>query len=253
MNIIVITGASSGLGKEFAIQLDKIFTNIDEIWLIARRRDRMEKLAEQLNAKTRILPIDLTKDFEIRAYEHLLDEIKPNVKMLINCAGYGVMGAFTDNSLNEQIGMLDINCVALTKISYMSIPYMKKNARIIQLASSAGFLPQANFAVYAASKSYVLSFSMALNQELRDRNIYVTAVCPGPVNTEFFDIAEKNGKTLAIKKLTIVEADKVVTAAIFDSLHKKAKSVYSLPIKAFHIMTKIFPQDFILAVMRYMK
>ena len=94
---------------------------------------------------------------------------------------------------------------------------MRANSRIIQLASSAAFLPQPKFAVYAATKSYVYSFSRALAQELRNKKIYVTAVCPGPVDTPFFDIAEKTESTLAIKKRTIARADLVVKQAIKDS------------------------------------
>jgi hypothetical protein len=121
------------------------------------------------------------------------------------------------------------------------------------MASSAAFLPQPNFAVYAATKSYVLSFSRALNQELRKKQIYVTAVCPGPVDTPFFDIAEKTGNTLAVKKLTITRADLVVEQAIRDSYHKHEKSVYGPYIRAFEVLAKTVPHRAILEVMRFMK
>ncbi len=149
--------------------------------------------------------------------------------------------------------MIDVNCKALTRMTYLCIPYMQKNSRIIQLASSAAFLPQPNFAVYAATKSYVHSFSRALNQELRSKEIYVTAVCPGPVDTPFFDIAEKTGSTLAVKKLTLVRADQVVERAIADSYHRHEKSVYSAWIKSFDIAAKVIPHSVLMKVMRHLK
>jgi oxidoreductase, short-chain dehydrogenase/reductase family len=175
------------------------------------------------------------------------------IRMLVNCAGYGVMGNFTKLNRKEELGMIDVNCKALTDMTYLCIPYMRKNSRIIQLASSAAFMPQPYFAVYAASKSYVYSFSRALSEELRSRRIYVTAVCPGPVDTPFFDIAEKDGKTLSIKKLTLASPEKVVERAIADSFHKKKISVYNPYIRAFHVLAKIVPHQWILFIMRFLK
>jgi hypothetical protein len=162
------------------------------------------------------------------------------------------MGEFATSDILEETGMIDVNCKALTNITYICLPYMRKNSRIIQMASSAAFLPQPNFAVYAATKSYVLSFSRALGEELRDRKIYVTAVCPGPVDTPFFDIAERTGSTLAVKKLTITTADKVVEQAINDSFHKREKSVCTPLIKGFEVVAKAVPHRAILETMRFM-
>ena len=211
MNIIIITGASSGMGMEFALQLDNTFEyTIDEIWLIARRKEQMLEVASCMEHTTRILDMDVTKQDDMKRLQNLLIKEKPIIRMLVNCAGYGVMGEFAKLNMTEEIGMVDVNCKALTQMSYLCIPYMKKNSRIIQLASSAAFLPQPGFAVYAASKAYVHSFSRALAEELRKKKIYVTSVCPGPVDTPFFELAEKDGKTLAIKKLTMAKAEKVV-------------------------------------------
>lgn len=253
MNIIIITGASSGIGQEFALQIDTAFSNIDEIWLIARREERLQEVAHVMEHTTRILPLDITKRKDIKELQKALSAENITIRMLINCAGYGLMGAFSDLNLKEQLGMLQINCTALTEMTYLCLPYMKKNSRIIQLASSAAFLPQQDFAVYAATKSYVLSFSRALSEELRSRHIYVTAVCPGPVNTEFFDIAEQYGTTLAIKKITMVTAEKVVTTALRDSYHKHQVSVCSLPIKLFHTAGKLLPHEWMLACARILK
>lgn len=253
MNIIVITGASSGIGVEFALQLDNVFRNIDEIWMIARRKKEMLEVAQYMEHTTRILDMDVTDGKQMERFEKLLADEKPVIRMLVNCAGYGIMGEFSASNIGEELGMIDVNCRALTQMTYLCIPYMRKNSRIIQLASSAAFLPQPDFAVYAATKSYVYSFSRALNQELRSKKIYVTAVCPGPVDTPFFDIAEKTGSTLAVKKLTLVRADQVVERAISDSYHRREKSVYSAWIKSFDAAAKIIPHKAILQAMRFLK
>lgn len=254
MNIIIITGASSGMGVEFALQLDNVFNyTIDEIWMIARRKEQMLEVAESMMNTTRILDMDVTKQEDMVRLQKLLAKEKPTVRMLVNCAGYGVMGEFSRLNMQEELGMIDVNCKALTQMTYMCIPYMRENSRIIQLASSAAFMPQPGFAVYAASKAYVNSFSQALYEELRKKKIYVTAVCPGPVDTPFFDIAEKDGKTLAIKKLAMALPEKVVEKAIQDSYRKRPVSIYSGYIKAFEILAKAVPHKVILTAMRYMK
>ena len=257
-NIILITGASSGIGKEFALQIDPHFHNVDEIWLIARRKELLNQTAEALQHKTRVIAMDITKEAQLERLTDMLTEHHACIRMLINCAGYGLMGEFADAETEEgvprgQLGMVRLNCEALTHMTYCCIPFMKQGSRILQLASSAAFLPQPGFAVYAASKAYVLSFSRAIGEELQSRGIYVTSVCPGPVDTPFFDIAEKTGSTLAIKKLTMVTADKVVAQALRDSYNKRPLSVCSLPIKAFYVLTKRIPHRFILRVMDLLK
>ena len=253
MKIAIITGASSGIGQEFAYQLDLLLHKIDEIWLIARRKEQLEQLSENLSHKTRILDLDLTSEQDLSSFHTLLQQTKPEIHMLINCAGFGVLGTFSTISLKEQTGMITLNCNALTEITYECLPFMKKNSRILQLASSAAFMPQAGFAVYAASKAYVLSFSRALSEELREKNIIVTAVCPGPVDTGFFEIAEKYGKTLETKKKLMIPVDQVVKQALRDSYYKKTVSVCSLPMKLFQIAAKMLPHNLLLFLARYMK
>lgn len=253
MNVIVITGASSGIGMEFALQMDNYFTNIDEFWLIARSRDRLAEVAKVMNHKTRILAMDITSDAQMDRLEDTLEEKNAVVRILVNCAGYGLMGAFADQDREGMLGMVRLNCEALTNITHRLIPYMRRNSRIIQMASSAAFVPQPDFAVYAATKSYVLSFSRAIGEELSGRGIYVTSVCPGPVDTPFFDIAEKNGSTLQVKKLIMVDSEKVVRKALRDSYHKRHLSVCSLPIQSFEVVCKFLPHDMILKTMEFLK
>ena len=163
------------------------------------------------------------------------------------------MGRFTEMERQERLGMVDVNCRALTDMTCACIPYMKKNSRLIMMASSAAFLPQPGFAVYAATKSYVLSLSRALREELREKGIYVTAVCPGPVRTEFFDRAEKYAATLAVKKFSCVGPEDVVRAALTASARNRAMSVYSPLMKGFRLLAKTLPHSLLLEIAQKMK
>ena len=253
MNIVVITGASSGMGREFAMQLDRGLHSVDEFWLIARRGSRLKEIASSMQHTVKILPLDLTNEADMTVLTESLAEEKPVVRMLINCAGYGMMGDFTAVSIKEQTGEVDLNCRALLEVTYGCLPYMRAKSRIIQLASSAAFLPQPGFSVYAATKSFVLSFSKALRAELKERQIYVTAVCPGPVKTEFFEVAEHYASTLAMKQYTMVEADRVVKDALRASSKNRPMSVCSLPIQAFWAMTRLLPQDPVICLVQKMR
>jgi len=255
MNIVIITGASSGIGREFAHQMDThpAFAGIDQFWLVARSKDKLTNLAEELQHDCRVFAMDITNVMQQERLENAVRKGKARVRMLVNCAGYGIMGAFSEQDRKEETGMIRLNCEALTGITHRMLRYMRRGSRIIQMASCAAFLPQKNFAVYAASKAYVLHFSEALNAELKERGIYVTSVCPGPVDTPFFDIAEKTGSTLKVKKLVMVSADKVVEKALKDSLRGRTKSVYSLPIKGMEILAKVVPHDMLLTCMRVME
>lgn len=253
MNIVIITGASSGIGREFALQMDGHFGKIDEFWLVARNEKRLEELGRSLKHRTRLFAMDITKKASLDALEEAVFSQNAVVRMLINCAGYGIMGSFCEQDAGLELGQIRLNCEALTDLTHRMIPYMRWGSRILQLASSAAFLPQPGFAVYAATKSYVLSFSRALGEELKNAGIYVTSVCPGPVDTPFFDIAEATGSTLAVKKYTMVKAERVVALALKDSYHKRPLSVCSLPIKAFQGLSKVLPHGLILQAMEQMK
>ena len=247
MNIAIVTGASSGMGAECVKQITKVYDRLDEIWIIARRMERLCGLSLYSDkVKIRPIPIDITNEGHMEAFNECMKDVKPKIRMLVNAAGMGIIGRFDEEDYIDEIGMVDLNCRALTAFTKMCLPFMHKNSRIINFASSAAFLPQPDFAVYAASKAYVLSFSRALNKELKNRGIYVTAVCPGPVATDFFKIAEKHHKMPGYKKLALVRPEAVVEKAFCDSLKKRDVSVYSFTMNSLRFFTKVLPHSLFL-------
>lgn len=239
MNIAIITGASSGMGREFARQLDTKLGKTDEIWLLARRKEPLEELAETMCSKTRTVAIDITDQKEMRQFAEVLAIQNPKITILVNCAGVGSHGIFRKQSEQEISDMVNLNIMALTQMTKLCLPYMHKGSKIIQFASGAAFVPQAAFAVYAASKAYVYSLSRALSAELKGTGISVTAVCPGPVNTPFLEHAYGDvSKIRGLKKLTMAKTECVVVKAIEDCKKKKTVSVCGLPMKALYLATQ---------------
>lgn len=247
MKTAIITGASSGLGREFAKAADSLYQNLDEIWIIARREHRLQALAEELHTKCRIFEGDLTDERVMGRIKDELKKRKPEVRLVVNAAGYGKIGQTEEIDQEQQLGMIDLNCKALTEMTLAVLPYMGRGGRMIQTASAAAFCPQPDFAVYAATKAYVLSFSRALNEELAHRKITVTAVCPGPADTEFFDRA---GHGSGIKNAVMAEASQVVKKAMKDAVKRKPVSVYGAAMKAAYAASSVIPDGVILQVMK---
>lgn len=263
MNIAIITGASSGIGEAFLRELIKersAYGSVpfDEIWIIARRKEKLEKLRDELDSK-RIIPlvIDLAEPSSLVKLEDMLEEKDPTVGLLINCAGMGKRGVVEDKTVKDLEDTIDINCTCLTKVTRICMPYMinkassftKKNGpRIINIASSAAFLPQPGFATYAASKSYVLNFSRALAYELKQYNIMVTTVAPGPVKTEFLSKATDNKESefTGIRAMCVADPTKLAIASIKASRRGRKVLVYGFMQKLLHVASKIVPTDLIL-------
>ncbi|MBQ5951964.1 MAG: SDR family NAD(P)-dependent oxidoreductase [Lachnospiraceae bacterium] len=249
--IAIVSGASSGMGAECVRQLAAAYPGLDRIWVIARRKGRLEQLAKEVPVPLKIFEADLSRKKEYAALRRALEEKQPQVRFLVNAAGFGKIGSFEDLDEDDACGMAQLNVTALTRLTHVVLPYMAAGSRIIQFASSAAFLPQPGFAVYAASKSYVLSLSRALGRELAPRGIRVTAVCPGPVKTEFFDIAEQGGNHIPFyKNLVMADPVAVVRKTLRDAEEGRAVSVYSLRMQAFAVAAKVLPHGLFLPLFR---
>ena len=247
-NIAIITGASSGIGKEFTLSLKEHGT-FDEVWVIARGKEALEKLREEVPFKIKVIPLDLTQNEAYEEYKKILEEEKPNVKLLINCSGYGKFDKTTNLTYQENIGMIDLNCRGLTSITILTIPYMKKDSNIINIASVAAFQPIPYINVYAATKAYVLSFSRGLNMELKHDGIHVMAVCPFWTKTNFFNRAVDKTKKSVVKKYTAMyEPYMIVNRTWRDLKRKKDVSKYGFVARFQAGLCKILPHSF---VMRY--
>ena len=223
--ILIVTGASSGLGRQFAKQLSAS-RDADEIWLIARRNDLLQDVAQELNADhadvilprnarkaavagkrpaPRTFPLDLAGTRGVKDFARLLasesEAAGPEglrIEALVNNAGFGTYGAFMDTDIDRQLEMVELNSVSLTGICHYAIPHMGEGSLLINVASLASFIPLGNFAVYGATKAYVLSFSIALAAEIADRGIFVSTLCPGPVDTEFARIARNGARKTVV-------------------------------------------------------
>ncbi len=247
MKIAIITGASSGLGTHFALEADKARDDIEEIWLIARRRDRLAELSKSLNKKTKLLSLDLTSDESLAALSALLNEEKPQISLLINNAGFGRLGDFKELSSEDSRDMLRLNCEALTVITRMCLPFMKENGEIINTCSIASFAPNARMTVYSSTKAYVMSFSRGLRFELMPHKINVLAVCPGPMDTEFLPVAGiAKGSSFTFDTLPRDNPQRVAKNSLKAS--KKGKSVYSCHpfYKFYRLLAKILPHSLVM-------
>lgn len=245
MKIAIITGASSGMGREFVLELDKS-ESFDELWVIARRKERLEALSGLTRARVRPICLDLTDMNSVSRLNELLSEEKPEVSVLVNAAGFGYFKAFTELPLADQLRMIDLNDKALIAVTYTVLPFMKNGGRIYNLGSLSSFQPVPYINVYGASKAFVLSYSRALNVELRPRGIRVMAVCPGWVRTEFFDTAVSDDTITYYNRY--YEANEVVLRALKDMRRGRDVSVCGFPIRAQVLGVKLLPHKLVMRI-----
>ena len=247
-NIAIITGASSGIGKRFAETVD-MAGSFDEIWVIARNPERLEALKETVPFPTRAIALDLSEKASYAAFEALLAEEKPNVRLLVNCSGFGKFSATLDTPLDVNLNMVDLNCEAIVALCQLSIPYMEKGAKIINIASVAAFQPIPYINIYGATKAFVLSYSRALNREMKSRGINVTAVCPFWTKTEFFNRAITAEKDPVVKKyVAMYEPDQIVKRAWRDMKKDKDVSMYGFIARGQVLLTKLLPHKLVMSV-----
>jgi len=217
----LVTGASAGIGREFARQLG---SRAAKLILVARRQERLEELRAELLGcspalQVEIRPVDLAQAAAVDALISWATTQKPAIDVLINNAGLGDLGAVATSDPVKIDAMMRVNVVALTRLTRGLLPAMiaQKRGAILNVSSSAGFLPMPNFAVYAATKAYVTSFSEALRCELRGSGVGVTALCPGPVRTEFTEVAQRAATGPASTETTLAHVS--VERVVADALH----------------------------------
>lgn len=242
MKIAVITGASSGLGEEYLKQVVSQLPDVDEIWLIARRLDKLEMLASRYAERhIRAMALDLTDPAALQAYATSLEKSRPEIALLINNAGYGKLGEVAEATCDDQTGMIDLNCRALTAMTTLSLPYMKKGAGILNVCSIASYVPTPRMAVYGATKSFVASFSKALREELRPRGITVLTVCPGPMATDFLERADIIGRSRTFETLPYCRPDQVAERSL--KRLRKGKVWYTNRVlyKLYRVLGKVLP------------
>ena len=248
--IIIVTGASSGMGKEFLIQILEKEPSVDEIWAIARREERLLELKENISNKIIPIKLDLSIEKDLLKYKNRLEKENPNVIILANCAGFGVFDHSENVNTDIKLNMIDLNIKAPVALIDYTLPYMKKNSMIMNIASCAGFQPIPYINDYAATKSFLLSYSRALNQELKYKNIHVLAVTPYWTKTEFFDRAiDDNKKKVVINYVAMYEAKDVMKLAIKDLYNfNKDISCYGFKNRFQKILTKILPHKLVMKV-----
>ncbi len=245
MNIAIITGASSGLGLEYIKLLDK--KDFDELWIIARREQKLREIAKMCKTSCRIIPLDMAEENSFEQFSELLENQKPNIKLMINNAGFGKLGYFEDIDAASTSGMVRLNCEALTLFTHAAIPFMKKGAEIINISSIASFVPNARMTVYCSTKAYVTSFSRALRYELKRKGINVLAVCPGPMDTEFLPIANiGKGTSRTFDTLPRVSPTTIAKKSLAAS--RKGRAMYTDRIfyKFYRILSRIIPHKILM-------
>ena len=246
MNIAVVTGASSGMGRQFVLQLSG-FVSVDEIWVIARREEALKELAEQVAVPLRIVALDLLDKESFRTYEALLAEHKPNVKLLVNAAGFGKFGSAESVSIEDDLRMIDLNCSALVAMTRLTLPYMASGSHILQLDSLSAFQPVPYITTYGATKAFVLSYSRAMNAELKPRGIRMMAMNPGWVKTEFFNHAFQTNAGEVQYFDRLYEARDVVATGLKDLYRsRKDYSVHGFPVRMQVRLVKLLPHSLVM-------
>lgn len=245
MKIAVITGAASGMGREFVYAVDKEY-ELDEIWVIDRNGGRLESLKEECRTPIKALAWDLTDKKYFEEYKKLLEETKPLIPLLINDAGYGIFGDFEGMDLDETLGIMDVNDKALTAFCLLSLPYMKEGDAIINMGSNSSWQPVPYQAVYGASKAYVLSFSRAIGRELKKRGVHVMCVCPGWIKTDFQERAKHDEVIKYVDRW--YTAKEVIDQAMKDLKKKKKVSILGAPVRRQVRLVKHLPVDLVMDI-----
>ena len=248
MNIAIVTGASSGMGKEFVLQMHKYVT-VDQVWVIARRESALQALQEICPVPVRPIPLDLCNQESFASFAAILEQEKPNISLLVNAAGFGKFGAYHKIPLEEELRMIDLNCKALVSMTRICLPYMSKGSHVLQLDSLSAFQPVPYITTYGASKAFVLSYTRAMLAELKGTGIRMMSMNPFWVRTEFFDHAFQTSTAEVQNFVKVYEAKDVVATGL-KHLYKTRKqvSIHGLLPKAQTLLVKMIPHSWVMNI-----
>lgn len=244
--IAIVSGASSGMGRDFVYALHKRAL-YSEIWIIARREERLEEIRKDLDLSIVVLALDLTKDEDLKVIEEKLKEERKSVKTLVNAAGCGIFSSFIESDRKSLDNIILLNNKALVDLTSIVLPYMGKGSEIVNLCSNSSWQPVPYMAVYASSKAFALSFSYSLSAELKKKGIFVMAVCPGWIKTEFFEHAVKDNTTIVYYD-KFYSSKSVVDRALKDLEKRKSVSILGLRVRMQVRMVKLLPKKLVMAI-----
>ena len=247
MRIALITGASAGLGRHFAALAGHYFPQVEAVWLIARRREKLEEVARSLGGMpAEIMALDLCDSASFAFLKEKLATERPEIVLLVNNAGCGYLGNVGEGDLSRQTRMVDLNVRALTAVTHLALPYMARGSRILNVSSISSFCPNPRLNTYSATKAYVTSFTRGLGFELRRRGITATAVCPGPMETDFLQTAGITGNSAAFDRLPRCHPEKVARGALAAARAGRAVYTPTAFYKFYRLLAKGLPQGLLL-------
>ncbi len=247
--IAIVTGASSGLGVCYVDAVTKLFPDIDELWLIARREDRLRNVAElHPDKRCIVIPLDMADMNSYASFGERLSREKPRIQVLINDAG--VMGGapFEDMGLEQMLRIIDLNCKGATAITKVCLPYIVDGGTILEVSSTSAFVPNTNQIVYSASKSYLSALCLGLREELKHRRINVCAVCPGLMLTEMVKGDGSVQLTRGQKRVPQIAPAKAAVKSLRAASRGQAVYTTGTFYKFYRLLAKVIPHTWLVKV-----
>lgn len=252
-DIAIVTGATSGVGREFVRQLDAGAGGpLDEIWVVARSTDRLDRIVANGTVPTRAFALDLCDPASFDALSAALAQEGEDlcVQWLVNSAGFGKFGDLASISRASNADMVRLNCLAVLEMCYLALPYMASGSRIINMASVAAFIPQPYLSVYSATKRFVLDFTRGLDAELREVGIHATAVCPKFMDTGFLDNPGNEEVAGAMLSVGFEDVSRCVSRALRAALFGSNLCITSFDMRVAYVTTKVLPYEACIALER---
>ena len=249
MKVAIITGASSGMGRQFVKKIDN--EGLDEIWGIGLEKELLEQVKKDTKTKFREFQLDLTEKENLEFLKNIIDESKPDIRWLVNASGFGKFARHDEYPLEVGLNMIELNVKALVFLTEVCLKYMSKGSKIVQFGSVGGYQPTPYIALYGATKSFVYSYSRAIAEEVKNRGITVTCLTPYWTKTRFFDraVVNKNDKNKVVTKyVCMYDADKVIDRAYKDALKGKQVSKYGFVARCQILLVKFLPTKLVMSV-----